>query len=401
MSREVVITGAGVCCHLGDDLDEIEGLLREGRSRPFERWEIPHAAKCHVVGRYHGPLDAPDKRHQRLMGRAARLAYHAAVRALAQAKVDPVGLAIVAGSGTGDVDTLVEAHGKLVEGHSTRRVPPTAVPRMMASNVSASLSSALGTTGPSFGVAAACAGGAINVAVAAELIAHGHVEAALAGGAEAADLIFHAGFEAMHAYLAHEDDGARASRPFAADRAGFVFGEGAGMIVLESRESAEARGASILGALRGFGMSANGNGDVVAPSVDGTLAAMQRALRHARLQPSEIDYVNVHATSTPAGDVTEVDALRRVFADRRVPYSSTKGYTGHAISAAGAIELIFTCAMLRGGWLAPSLNADPLDPALADYPPILAPRSGSYRYALSNSLGFGGTNVSLILARGD
>jgi 3-oxoacyl-(acyl-carrier-protein) synthase len=239
----------------------------------------------------------------------------------------------------------------------------------------------------------------MNIAIAAELIAHGHVEAALAGGAEAADLLFHAGFEAMHAYLAHEDDGERASRPFAADRAGFVFGEGAGMVVLESRASAAARGAPILGVLRGFGMSANGTGDLVAPSVDGTLAAMERALRHAQLPPAAIDYVNAHATSTPAGDVTEVEALRRLFDDRRVPYSSTKGYTGHAISAAGALELIFTCAMLRGGWLAPSLNAEPIDPALVDYPPLLRPRSGAYRFALSNSLGFGGTNISLLLAR--
>jgi 3-oxoacyl-[acyl-carrier-protein] synthase-1 len=397
--REVVVTGVGVCCHLGDELAALEALLREGRGRPFQHWEIPHGARCHVVARYFGPLEAPDKRHQRLMGRAARLAYHAARRALGQSGLPRRDLAVVAGSGTGDVDALVDVHERLRTTGTTRRVLPTAVPRMMASNVSASLAAALGITGPSFSVAAACAGGAANLAVAAELVAHGHVDAALAGGAEAADLVFHAGFEAMHAYLGHEDDPARASRPFAADRAGFVFGEGAGMLLLEPRELAVARGAPILGVVCGFGMSSNGSGDIVAPSVEGTLAAMGRALRHAGMSPSAIDYVNAHATSTPSGDVAEVQALRQLFEDRPLPYSSTKGYTGHTISAAGAIEAIFTLAMLRGGWLAPSLNAAPLDRALDDYPPLLQPRAGSFRYALSNSLGFGGTNVSLVLGR--
>jgi len=400
MEREVAITGAGVLCHLGDDLGAIEALLRDGRSQPFGRWErsIEYESRSQLVGLYRGPLVEADKRHQRLMGRAARLAHHAARAALAQSKLERRDLAVIAGAGTGDVEALLEVYAKLTHTRSTRRILPTAVPRMMASNVSASLSAALGTTGPSFSVAAACAGGAINIAMAAELIAAGHVEAALAGGAEAADVLFHAGFEAAHAYLQGGDDPERASRPFAADRAGFVFGEGAGMVVLEPLDAACARGAPILGVVRGFGLSSNGTGDMVAPSIDGTLAAMQRALRHANLSTSAIDYVNVHATSTPSGDVAEVAALRQLFDGRPVPYSSTKGYTGHSISAAGAIEAILTCAMLRGGWLAPSLNAEPLDSALVDYPPVLRPRSGCFRYALSNSLGFGGTNACLVLS---
>jgi 3-oxoacyl-[acyl-carrier-protein] synthase I len=398
--REVVITGAGMLCHLGDDVAATCARLRAGRGEPFERWHPPieYQSRGQLIGLYRGALVELDKRHKRLMGRAARLAHHAALAALTQSGIEPRGLAVVAGAGTGDVDTILDVHDTLTRSHSTRRISPTAVPRMMASNVSASLSAAFGTTGPSFSIAAACAGGAIHIAMAAQLIASGHVDAALAGGAEAADVLFHAGFEAAHAYLQGDDDPARASRPFAADRAGFVFGEGAGMLVLETREAARARGAAILGVVRGFGMSSNGTGDMVAPSVDGTLAAMQRALRHAELAAADIDYVNVHATSTPSGDVAEVAALRQLFDGRRVPYSSTKGYTGHCISAAGAIEAILTCEMLRGGWLAPSLNAEPLDAALADYPPVLAPRSGRFRHALSNSLGFGGTNACLVLS---
>src|SRR5207244_13637895 len=170
--------------------------------------------------------------------------------------------------------------------------------------------------------------------------------------------------------------------PYAADRTGVVFGEGAGIVVLETRASAKERGAEILGVIHGYGMSANGAGDIVSPAAPGAVTAMQMALRQAGLSPDDIDYVNTHGTSTPVGDVVEIDALRTVFRGRRVPYSSTKGYTGHPISAGGALEAIFTCAMLRGGWIAPSIHAEPLDAALAAYPPVTAPTTPRLRPAL-------------------
>jgi 3-oxoacyl-[acyl-carrier-protein] synthase-1 len=185
---------------------------------------------------------------------------------------------------------------------------------------------------------------------------------AIAGGADVADVHFHAGFDAMRAYTTVDNDRPeRASRPYAADRAGFVFSEGAGVVVLETRQHAEARGAAILGVLLGYGMSSDGTGNMVAPSPEGAELAMRRALDHAGVAPDAIDYVNTHATSTPLGDVSEVRALRKVLGGRHVAYSSTKGYTGHPVSAAGAIEAIFTLAMLRGGWIAPCVNAEPLD----------------------------------------
>ena len=170
------------------------------------------------------------------------------------------------------------------------------------------------------------------------------------------------------------------------------------MVVLETRTAAEARGATVLGVVRGWGMSSDGLGEMVAPSPDGARRAMEAALTHAELTPDAIDYINTHGTSTPVGDVSEVRAIRTVFGDRHVPYSSTKGYTGHTVSAAGAIEAIFTLAMLRDGWLAPSINAAPLDPELADYPPVMAPTSRRLQHAFSNSFGFGGTNVVLALS---
>lgn len=398
--REVVITGAGICCHLGDDVAAIARTLRDGRAVPFAPYDSGAGAdaRCRWAGLYQGAL-TDDRQRTRFMGRAARLAHHAAVAALAQSGLGRRDLAVVAGSGTGDVETICAVAQKLRDTKSVRRVSPLVVPRMMASTVSANLAAALGATGPSFSVSAACAGGALNLAVAAELIEHGHVDAALAGAAEAADPIFHAGFEAMRACNCSDDGPERPSRPYAADRAGFIFGEGAGMVVLETRDDAVRRGAPILGVVRGYGMCSDGTGDMVAPSADGALAAMRRALEHAGLSPDAVDYVNTHGTSTPVGDLSEVEALRRLFGGRRVPYSSTKGYTGHTISAAGAIEAILTCAMLRGGFIAPSLHAAPLDPALADYPPVRTPTEQRLAVALSNSLGFGGTNVSLVLAR--
>ena len=403
--REVVVTGAGVLCHMGDDLPTLEDMLRTGRGTPFEKYPpaVELNARCQLVGTYPGELSDDDvgvsKAQGRFMGRQSRLALAAARRAMAQARLDRRDIAVIVGSGAGDVRTHVEIQDRLTESHSMRRVLPTVVPRLMASTTSANLVNVLGTTGPSFTTSAACAGGAYNLLLAAMLIESGHCEAAVAGGCEQGDPHFHAGFDSMRAYNPEDNERPdRASRPYAADRAGFIFAEGAGIVVLETRAAAEARGAPILGVIRGWGMSSDGEGDMVAPSSDGARRAMDAALAHAALSPDAIDYINTHGTSTPAGDVSEVRAIRAVLGDRHVPYSSTKGYTGHTVSAAGAIEAIFTLAMLRGGWLAPSINATPLDPELHDYPPIVEPTSRPLRHALSNSFGFGGTNVTLVLS---
>jgi 3-oxoacyl-(acyl-carrier-protein) synthase len=254
--------------------------------------------------------------------------------------------------------------------------------------------------GPSFTASAACAGGNYNIATAASWIETGMVDAAIAGGVEVEDPHFFAGFDSMRAYNGQDNDRPdRASRPYARDRAGFIFSEGAGILVLESRDSAEKRGATILGVLRGYGMTSDGTGEMVAPSPEGAEGAMRRALDDAGVSPDEIDYVNTHGTSTPLGDLSEVRAMRRVFGERRLRYSSTKGYTGHPVSAAGAVEAIFTLSMIRGGWVAPSVNAEPLDPELEDYPPVIRPTDAEIRLALSNSFGFGGTNACIVLGK--
>jgi len=232
---------------MGDDWAAIENALREGRPRPFARWPpaVEHGTQCELVGIYPGDL-AParlgiEKSQARFMGRAALLALRAARLALEQARIPAREMAVVVGSGTGDVDTHREVAARLARTEGSRRVSPTVIPRLMASTVPANLATVLGATGPSFTAAAACAGGAYNLLLAAQLIESGHVDAALAGGADIADIHFHAGFDAMRAYTTEDNDRPeRASRPYAADRAGFVFSEGAGVVVLETREAAEA-----------------------------------------------------------------------------------------------------------------------------------------------------------------
>ncbi len=406
MLDDLVITGSGVCCNLGDDIDAIRRCLRSGEAGVFGPYEPAErlGGRCQIIGSYGGDLSLEalgiDKSQSRFMGRATCMALKAARRAIAQAGVDVREAGVFVGSGTGDVAAHQEVAAKLAAS-GMRRVSPTLVPRIMSSTVSANLATVLEVRGPSCTLTAACAGGAYNIVMGALLIQSGAIEIAIAGGVECADPHFFSGFDAMAAYNRGDNQRpARASRPYAADRAGFIFGEGGGIVVLERRATAEARGAPILATLCGFGMSSDGTGQMVQPSSEGGLRAMRAALANAGLSADQVDYVNTHGTSTPLGDVQEAFALRQLFGNRRVPYSSTKGYTGHTISGAGAIEAIFTADMLVSGYLSPCVNATPLDPELVDYPPILEPTEASPEFALSNSFGFGGTNVSLVLGKG-
>jgi 3-oxoacyl-[acyl-carrier-protein] synthase-1 len=403
--EDVVVTGVGVCCNMGDDLGAILEQLRTGKTGPFDRWSVAveMQSRCQLIGRYHGDVSDSAlgivKKQARFMGRGSRVALKASLAALSQSKLERRDVGVVFGQGTGDVDTHIEVRRKLDETQDSKRIQPTVIPRLMASTVSANLVNVLKTSGPSFTATAACSGGAYNILLAAQLIRSGHMPAAIAGGVEVNDPHFFGGFDAMGAYNGRDNDTPeRASRPYAADRSGFIFSEGAGAVILERRDEAERRGATILGVLRGWGMSSDGQGEMVAPAPSGALASMRSAAKHAGLEPDEIDYVNTHGTSTPVGDISEVKAMREFFGGRLVAYSSTKGSTGHTISAAGVIEAIFTLGMLSGGWVAPSVNAAPLDPQILDYPPVLVPTNAKLRYAASNSFGFGGTNATLVLS---
>jgi 3-oxoacyl-[acyl-carrier-protein] synthase-1 len=406
MDNDVVVTGMGVCCHMGDNLQSILGKLREGKSEPFQRYAEAVAldARCQLIGHYEGDVSDKalgiEKSVGRFMGRSSRLALRASRIALAQAGVDAHDAGVIFGSGSGDVDAHREVAAKLEQTKSMRKVSPFVVPKIMASTVSANLVNALQAKGPSATITAACAGGAWNIAVGAMLLQTGACQRVLVGGTETIDPHFHAGFDSMRAYNgSNNDQPAIASRPYAADREGFIFSEGAGALIIERRATAAQRGAEILGVVRGFGMSSDGEGEMVAPSSDGAYRAMVAALSASGVGAEQIDYVNTHGTSTPVGDVGEVQAIRRIMDGRRVPYSSTKGYTGHTVSAAGAIEAVFTVAMLRGGWIAPCVNIETLEPKLADYAPVMRSQNADLKLAMSNSFGFGGTNITLVLAK--
>lgn len=401
--NDLVITGMGIVCNLGHELTAIADHIRERGPGVFSAYTEAAGLDlgCTVCGMApESPSDEAlgiERRESRFMGRASRLALWAARQAMAQSGVGVDELAVVVGSGTGDVEAHIDLGEKILRTGSARRAPATLIPRIMSSTVSANLCNALRSNGPSVSATAACAGGAWNLALAGMLVQSGHANAALAGGVEVRDLHFHAGFDRIQAYNRHEnEDPRRASRPYAADRDGFIFGEGAGVVVIERRGDAVARGATVLGQLLGWGMSSDGQGEMVAPCSEGAARSMTSALKHARLKPDQIDYVNTHATSTPSGDLSEVEAMRQVFG-RHLPYSSIKGYTGHSVSGAGALEAIVTWHALREGWLPPCGNIEVLDPALVDYPPVLQATDTDARIALSNSFGFGGTNVTLAL----
>ena len=403
--RDPVVTGMGLLSQVGTGTAAHREVLKPGTQVPFSVYEpgVRCQTGCQLVGAYRDSLDPADlgldRSETRFMGRMSLLAVRAARLALEESGLPERDVAVVVGTGTGEIETHRDVVRRVGRGGRVR-VLPTTIPRIMASTVSANLATVLRTRGPSLSVTAACAGGAYNLAIASSWIREGIVDHALAGGVEAEDVHFHLGFDSMRAYTRGDNHRPEmASRPYAADRAGFIFGEGAGILALESRESAERRGAAILGSIAGFGMSSDGAGEMVAPGSEGAELAMRRALAHAGLPRERVGYLNTHGTSTPLGDTSEVRAIRRVFDEALVPYGSTKGYTGHTVSAAGALEAAFTLLMLREGWLAPSVNAEPLDPELLDYPPVVRPTVTDAAWAISNSFGFGGTNVSLVLRR--
>lgn len=405
-SDPLVISGAAAVTYGSNTLDELVEAIRAGRRAPLATYPIAVEIGCRCT-RY-GSVDADlsdealgiERREARFMGRAARLALRAARDALADAGIDdPSDLGLAVGSGAGDTATHVEVQDRLSATKAARRVGPTVIPRLMASTVSANLASVLRARGPSATVAAACAGGAYNLAFAAYMVRDGQCEAALAGGVEVLDPHFHAGFDAMRAYCADGDgDPLAASRPYAADRAGFIFGEGAGMVVVERLSRARARGAAPLAVLLAVGLGSDGTGEMVQPSTEGAARAMRAALRLAGVPASEVGYVNTHATSTPAGDIAEARAVLDVFgAD--LPYASTKGFTGHTISAAGAIEAALAARALQLGVVLPCAPIASVDPSLLHAPPALAEVPMRAPVALSNSFGFGGTNACVALRR--
>ncbi|MEN1943664.1 beta-ketoacyl-ACP synthase I [Luteimonas sp. MJ293] len=404
--RRVVVTGMGVVSCLGNDLDTVSKSLRD--SRPGISFVPEYEAlglRSRVAGVPQIDLTAEiDRKLKRFMGDAAAYAYVAARDAIAAAgltdeQVRSVRTGLVAGSGGGSPQWQVET-ADLLRNRGVRKVGPYMVPRSMGSTVSATLSTGFGIRGVSYSLSAACATSAHCIGAGADLIRHGAQDVVIAGGGEELHWAMSAQFDAMGALSTKRNDTPlSASRPYDADRDGFVIAGGGGMLVLEEYEHAVARGATILAELTGYGVTSDG-ADMVAPSGEGAVRCMQMALAGLNGMPvGEVDYLNTHGTSTPLGDVVELEAVREAFAGKVPPLSSTKALTGHSLGAASVHEAIYSLLMMRDGFIAGSANIEQLDERAEGFPIVRESRSADLRTVLSNSFGFGGTNASLVFSR--
>jgi 3-oxoacyl-[acyl-carrier-protein] synthase-1 len=402
-ARRVVVTGMGVVSPLGHELATVSQALREGRSGiRFVPEYAGRGLRSQVAGVCDIDLDAAiDRKLKRFMGDAAAYAYLSMRDAIADAGLDDGAVrdartGLIAGSGGGSPQWQIET-GDLLRNKGVRKVGPYMVPRTMSSTVSANLATAFGIRGLSYSLSAACATSAHCIGAAADLIRHGAQDVVFAGGGEELHWGMTSQFDAMGALSTHfNDTPERASRPYDVDRDGFVIGSGGGILVLEDYEHAMARGARIHAELVGYGVTSDG-ADMVAPSGEGAVRCMRMALAGLDGQGvGRIDYLNTHGTSTPLGDIVELQAVRAAFDGDVPPLSSTKALTGHSLGAASVHEAIYSLLMLQGGFMAASANIDAIDPRAEDYPVLRARRDGPLRTVMSNSFGFGGTNGTLV-----
>jgi 3-oxoacyl-[acyl-carrier-protein] synthase II len=410
--RRVVVTGLGAVTPLGIGVEETWRAALEGRSgaapiTAFDASEYPVRFAAEVKGAL-DLGDLPPKEVRRL-DRVIALTLVAAREAIAHAGLEigdanreRIGVAI--GSGIGGLLTLQESIRTLTRS-GPRRVQPFTIPMAICNMSSGYVAIRHGIHGPNLCHVSACATGAHSIGEAARAIERGDVDAAVAGGSEAPIAeVGVAGFAAMRALSTRNDEPARASRPFDQGRDGFVIGEGSGVLVLEALDSARARGAKVLCELRGYGASADA-AHIAQPTenAEGAQRCMRSALADAGLEPREVDYLNPHATSTPAGDVSEARAIRAVFGSHvsRLAVSATKSMTGHLLGAAGAVEALLCVRALETGWIPPTINLDAPDPECELDHVAQKARQQALRVALSNSFGFGGTNAALVLARLD
>lgn len=405
--RRVVVTGMGIVSCIGNDLDTVRNSLRQGRSGIRASADyVEYGLRSQISGRPDIDIDeAIPRRARRFMGDAAAYAYIAMDQAITQAKLTPEQVAnprtgLIAGSGGASTQNIVNAADTL-RSRGVRKIGAFAVPKVMGSTASACLATPFGIKGINYSISSACATSAHCIGAAMEQIQLGKQDVVFAGGAEEEHWSLTMLFDAMGALSTqYNETPEKASRPFDKDRDGFVIAGGGGMLVLESLEHATARGANIIAELVGYGATSDGY-DMVAPSGEGAVRCVQQALDLAGIKDvSQIDYVNAHGTSTPAGDITELNALTEVFGSALPPVSSTKSLTGHSLGAAGVQEAIYSLLMLESGFIAGTANVENLDPEAQGRAVVTACQEDvALNTVLSNSFGFGGTNATLIFQR--
>jgi 3-oxoacyl-[acyl-carrier-protein] synthase I len=403
--KRVVVTGMGLVSSIGNNTQEVTASLREARSGVVKADDYARLGfRCQVHGAPHLDLDsAVDRRVRRFMGDGAAWNYVAMKQAIQDAglvdrEVKSERTGLIMGSGGPSTRTIVAAADTTRE-KGPKRIGPFAVPAAMSSTNSATLAVPFGIRGVNYSISSACATSAHCIGNAGELIQWGKQDVVFAGGGEELDWTLSVLFDAMGAMSTHfNEQPERASRAYDKDRDGFVIAGGAGVIVLEELSHARARGAKIYGELVGYGATSDGH-DMVQPSGEGAARCMRQALSTVR---ERVDYINPHATSTPIGDLKEIEAVREVFGNKMPAISATKSLTGHSLGAAGVQEAIYSLLMMKNGFICESANIDTLDPEFSGVP-IVRERLDNARLdvVLSNSFGFGGTNATLVFQRYD
>lgn len=407
--RRVVVTGMGIVSSIGNNTQEVLASLREGRSgivRAKEYADLGFRCQVHGAPQLDWSEMVPRKA-KRFMEAGVAWNYIAMEQAIRDAHLEEREIhsertGIIMGSGGPSTKAIVRAAVTAKE-KGPKRIGPFEVPKGMCSGASGTLATAFQIHGVNYSISSACATSAHCIGNAAELIQWGKQDIMFAGGCEELDWTLSVLFDAMGAMSSrYNDTPEKASRAFDKNRDGFVIAGGAGVLVLEEAERAKARGAKIYGELVGYGATSDGF-DMVAPSGEGAVRCMRQALNGLDGKGTgKVDYINPHATSTPAGDGPEIEAIREVFGsgDKCPPISATKSLTGHSLGAIGVQEAIFSLLMMNNGFICESANIEELDPAFADMPIVLRRRDGvDINCVMSNSFGFGGTNATLVFRR--
>lgn len=412
MKRRVVVTGLGVISPVGNDVETFWNSLISGKSGigPITSFDVSeYPVKIAGEVKDFDATQYMDRKEARRMDRFTHFAIAAAKQALAHAEidmdqVDPDRVGVYIGSGIGGLATM-ETQFRVLLDRGPKRVSPFFIPMMIANMASGQVSIHTGAKGPNSSAISACATGTHSLGDAFKIIQRGDADVMIAGGAEASITpMAVAGFSSMHALSTRNDEPTKASRPFDKNRNGFVMGEGAGILILESLEHAQKRGATIYAEMVGYGMTADAyHLTSPAPEGEGASRAMTRAIADAGLKPEDIGYINAHGTSTGLNDKNETDAIKKTFGEHayRLAISSTKSMTGHLLGAAGGIEAIASVLALKEQILPPTINYEEPDPDCdLDYVPNEA-RKVSIDAALSNSLGFGGHNATIVFRKYD
>lgn len=401
--RRVAITGIGIVSCIGNSTADVSDSLKNGKSgisRADEYVELGFRSQIYGMP----TLDieaAVDKRVRRFMGEGAAWNYAAMEQAIADAGLEENDIinpmtGLIMGSGGPSTRTLIEAADTTRES-GPKRIGPFAVPKCMSSTNSATLATPFGIKGVNYSISSACATSTHCIGNAAEMIQWGKQDVVFAGGGEALEWSLSSLFDAMGAMSSkYNDTPASASRAYDKNRDGFVIAGGAGVLVLEEMERAQKRGAKIYAEIAGYGATSDGH-DMVQPSGEGAIRCMEMAMKDLDVP---VDYINPHATSTPVGDIKEIEALREVFGADCPPISATKSLTGHSLGAAGVQEAIYSLLMMQDDFIAASAHIEELDPDFADMPIVQETRENAgLNCILSNSFGFGGTNGSLVMKR--